>query len=184
MPHYIVKILKFDCVDESGIDWTGSDEPCWMFTANSGGTIATTRSKVFGDVDSGDTRAFATDNNRNTIWPSKGHVQGADGPIALSIQLWEIDQGNPDAIAEKTELALGVGGAVVGPWVNAVGSVVRGQMGAKTLLWSQSRLASRLPGPGSSFVEKHRFGGNSGDLPFEVAGGPDYDLYLQVTRLA
>jgi hypothetical protein len=37
---------------------------------------------------------------------------------------------------------------------------------------------------GSSFVERHYLGGNDGDLPWSVAGGPDYYLDLQITRLA
>ena len=38
--------------------------------------------------------------------------------------------------------------------------------------------------PGDSFTERLHFGGHSGDLPFDIAGGPDYYLYLQVTRLS
>ncbi|MGN6803635.1 MAG: hypothetical protein ACTHJN_17170, partial [Ginsengibacter sp.] len=57
-------------------------------------------------------------------------------------------------------------------------------MGSKTLFYSETRLRRRLTSVGSSFIEKHRFGGNSGDLPFEVAGGPDYDLFLEVRRVS
>jgi hypothetical protein len=49
MPNYTVKVLKFKAVDESGIDWTGSDEPLWVFTAKAGGRVSTSRSKEFGD---------------------------------------------------------------------------------------------------------------------------------------
>ena len=28
-------------------------------------------------------------------------------------------------------------------------------------------------------TERFHFGGKNGDLPFTVAGGPDYDLWLQ-----
>jgi hypothetical protein len=205
VPNYIVKILKFDCLDESGVDWLGSDEPLWVFTANAAGKASTTRSMEFGDVDSGDTVKFKTDNNRNTVWPSKGSTTGAAGPIALSIQLWEIDQGNPDTIAAQTEdaltaaavaataIAAGTGQPEAIPWIARVRDAVRGPltnliaddlMGSATLLWPVTRLRNQLPQPGSSFIEKRRFGGHSGDLPFEIAGGPDYDLYLQVTRVS
>ena len=30
-PKYVVRAIQFHCGDESGIDWTGSDEPVWIF---------------------------------------------------------------------------------------------------------------------------------------------------------
>lgn len=194
--HYVVRVIKFKCVDESGFDFAGSDEPYWIFTArDANGKVSTTNSKVFGDVDSGDTRKFATGNGRNVVWPRKGASNGAAGPIALSIQLWEQDQGDPADVAKKTQKALDLGGQapIVGKWIRKVPSVVRDQlvdliaddlMGSKTLVFSASRLARRLPRAGAKFQAKHRFGGNSGDLPFEVAGGPDYDLFIEVERVS
>ena len=196
MSNYTVRIIKFRCVDESGIDFLGSDEPCWIFTAKDDqGAVSTCRSKEFSNVDSGDTVRFQTDNNRNVVWPRKGAVGGGSAPIALTVQLWDIDQGNPDEIERKTEKAfdLGAEAPVIGEWVRRVPSVVRDQisqfigddlMGSKTLFYSASRLRRRLTKVGSSFIETHRFGGNSGDLPFEVAGGPDYDLFIEVRRVS
>jgi hypothetical protein len=112
-PLYVVRAVKFVAVDESGFDFTGSDEPYWVFTSR--GTdpeVHTTRSKVFGDVDSGDTRPFATENGRNVVWPRKGATSGASGPIAISIQLWESDQGDPERIAKQTQRAFDIGGEV------------------------------------------------------------------------
>ena len=191
---YVVRVTKFDCVDESGFDFLGSDEPYWIFTArDANGKVHTTRSKVFGGVDSGDSRKFPTDNNRNMIWPQNGATQGDSGPIALTIQLWEADQGDPDAVAKKTQQLFDLGSKApkIGDWVKQVPPIVKDQlidlfaddlMGSKTLLFSASRLASQLTHVGASLVQKYRFGGNSGDLPFDVAGGPDYDLHIQVTR--
>jgi hypothetical protein len=195
MARYTFKIVKFDCVDESGFDFIGSDEIFWVFTANAGGKVSTTTSRLFGNVDSGNTRDFLTDNDRNIVWPRKGDKAGATGPIGLSIQLWEADQGKPENIGQDTEIALTLASAApaVDSWVTAVGPVVRKSllnfvsddlMGSKTLLYPMSRLATQLPVPGSSFAEKHRFGGNGGDLPFEVAGGPNYDLHIKVIRVA
>lgn len=196
MSNYTVRIIKFKCVDESGIDFLGSDEPCWIFTAKDNqGVVSTCRSKEFSNVDSGNIEKFQTDNNRNVVWPRKGAAGGAPGPIALTVQLWDIDQGNPDDIERKTEKAfdLGAEAPVIGEWIRRVPSIVRDQisqfigndlMGSKTLFYPETRLRRRLTSVGSSFTEKHRFGGNSGDLPFEVAGGPDYDLFVEVRRVS
>jgi hypothetical protein len=159
------------------------------------GRVNTSRSQVFGDVDSGDSRRFESEGNRNVVWPRKGDSAGAPGPIALTIQLWESDQGDPDEIKKKTEQAFELGGNIPGhgEWIKRVPPIVRDQlakliaddlMGSKSLLFPASRLAHQLPRPGTSFVQRHHFSGQGGDLPFEVAGGPDYDLFLQVTRVA
>jgi hypothetical protein len=190
MSTYIVKALKFVCGDESGMDWLGSDRPYWVFTTKVDGKVRTSRSPVFEDVDSGDSRRF---NESRTVWPAKDSKVGAEGPIALSVQLWEHDQGNVDDVAAATEKALTLAGVVsASAWVAAAGKVVSEAlislfgddlMGSQTLLWSGDRLKRLLPEPGHSFTQKYHFGGNDGDLPFNIAGGPDYDLYLQVTRL-
>jgi hypothetical protein len=194
MATYTVRAMRFKCVDESGIDFLGSDEPYWVFSAvNAQGTsVKTNRSKVFGDVDSGETKRFPVPNTGdNIVWPDKGVRGGAPGPIALSVQLWESDQGNPDKTAQVTNaafLAAGVFPPTV--WVNAIPNVVREKligfiaddiMGSRTILFSQRRLA-RLTEPGQFFEQTFRVSGRSGDLPFDVAGGPDYDLTLQVGR--
>ncbi len=193
MPSYIVTAIKFKCIDESGFDFFGSDEPYWVFTArDSDGNVHTTRSREFGDVDSGETRKFA---ENAVVWPRKGATQGAPGPIALSIQLWESDQGDKDDITRRTEQAfkLAEQAPKIGKWVKEVPEVVRNQiaellgddlMGSKTLLFRSGRLAKRLPHVGASFRRTLHFGGHSGDLPFEVSGGPDYDLTIQITRVA
>ena len=193
-PRYVVRVIKFKCVDESGFDFAGADEPFWVFTARDpNGKIHTTRSKVFSDVDSGDQRKFKTDNGRNVIWPRKGATRGAAGPIALSIQLWEADQGDHDKVVRNTQKAFDLGGKapVGGEWIKRVPSVVRNQladfigddlMGSKTLHFSARRLARQLRKPRAKLTQKFRFGGKSGDLPFEVAGGPDYDLIIEVAR--
>lgn len=192
---YIVRAVKFTCLDESGADFFGSDEPYWVFsTRGQNGEVHTTRSREFGDVDSGDTRSFAKNSNA-IIWPPKGATKGAPGPIALSIQLYEADQGDKDETVKKTHLAFDLAekAPFVGSWVKEVPGIVRDQltdligddlMGSKTLLFPANRLERQLPVVGASLTEKHRFGGNSGDLPFEIAGGPDYDLFIQITRVA
>jgi len=194
MARYTIKIVKFGCVDEPGCDFVGSDEIFWVFTANAGGQVRTTTSRVFGNVDTGDCYDFPTDRDRNIVWPHKGAAQGADGPIGLSIQLWESDQGKPESIGHDTAAVLSLLQAArgVGNWVTAVGPVVRSTlvdltsddlMGSTTLLYTASRLQKQLPAVGGSMLEKHRIGRAGGDLQYEVAGGPNYDLHLKITRV-
>jgi hypothetical protein len=57
-------------------------------------------------------------------------------------------------------------------------------MGSSTLFWSDRQLARLIDKSGGSFMKKIRLGGRSGDLPFEISGGPDYDLFLRVERTA
>lgn len=195
-PKYVVRAVKFKCVDESGADFLGSDEPFWVFSARDpGGRIHTTRSQEFKDVDSGEQRKFEAGNGQNVIWPRKGASSGDSGSIALSIQLWEADQGDHDAIARDTQKAFELGGLapVIGDWIRRVPGVVKDQiadfvgddlMGSRTLLFPAARLARQLPRPGARMTQTLRFGGNSGDLPFEIAGGPDYDLVIEIARVS
>ena len=196
-PRYTVRAIKFHCVDESGIDWTGSDEPFWVFTANDEATagVNSVGSKIFGNVDSGDTERFESADNRNIVWPQSRSADGAEAPIGLSIQLWEKDQGNRDKIVEATEKAFDIAGfvPVVGQWIAKVPSVVQNAiagfagddlMGSATIGYTASRLAQRLPNVGDTLTEKFRLGSRSGDIPFGLGGAPDYDLYLEIQRVA
>jgi|SRR5688572_733397 len=196
MSNYVVRIIRFKCVDESGLDFLGSDEPFWVFTAKDPkGNVNTTRSKTFGSVDSGNVEKFETDNNRNIIWPKKGDTKGSPGPIGLSIQVWEKDQGNEDDIAAKTNKVFDLGSKapLVGDWVGLVGDLVRGKiasfigndlMGSTTVLFREKPLRLALPNVGDRMRKTFRLGGMGGDLPFQVAGGPDYDLLIEVQKVA
>lgn len=196
-PRYLVRAVKFRAVDESGIDWLGSDEPYWIFTGKSDGARpVTSRSDVFGDVDSGDTRTFNATNARNVIWPRPGDTAGGTGSVGLSIQLWESDQGNAEDIRKKTEAAFDVAGDLplpVSGWVVKATKIVVDQvlklvgddvMGSRTFRLTAGYLAKRLPKPGSKHPLTLKFHGSGGDLPFEVAGGPDYTLHLEIVRVA
>lgn len=189
-PQYTVRAVKFHCVDESGPDWSGSDEPVWIFTANAGGTVKTTRSQEFGNVDSGDTRSFNMANN-NIVWPPDGSARGAPGPIGLAVQIWEMDQGNADKIADATQDAFDVAAwvPVVGTWVSKVPSAVPDLIGSvigndliesKSFEYSTRRLRLKLSTVGSKFSETIRFTGSGG----WSGNPPDYDLYLEVKRVS
>ncbi len=149
---YVVRATKFYCGDESGLDWAGSDEPVWIFTANDVATneVQTRRSKEFRNVDSGDSIRFDMDND-NIVWPQSASAAGAPGPIGISVQVWEIDQGNADTIASRTQTALNVAAwvPVVGQWIGKVPSKVPDLigifvgddiMGSQSILYSNRKL--------------------------------------------
>jgi hypothetical protein len=82
---------------------------------------------------------------------------------------------------------------VIGEWIRRVPKVVSDQiadfvgddlMGSRTLHLPAARLARQLPRPGAKMTQTFRFGGKSGDLPFEVAGGPDYELTVEIARVS
>jgi hypothetical protein len=196
-PRYQVRAVKFRADDESGVDFLGSDEPYWIFTGKADGARpVTSRSAVFGDVDSGDTRTFDATNARNVIWPRPGDTAGRTGPIGLSIQLWESDQGNAEDIRKKTEAAFDVADDLplpVASWIVTASKIVANQvlklvgddiMGSRTFRLPASVLAKRMPKPGNKHPLTLKFHGSGGDLPFEVAGGPDYTLHLEIVRVA
>lgn len=203
VPRYVVEFTHFKCVDESGIDWIGSDEPYWVTTAKRGSMrVNTTTSEVFGDVDSGETRRFSVKNRRNVVWPFRGSIQGSAGPIAFSTQLWEDDAGGSVAeVLNKTWKVLDVVDQLGKPigvdkWAPRVPPIVRSSlykffaddmMGSRTFYFDAAQLARRLKTVGSTWVpaQKYRFSGRSGDIPvIDVAGGPDYDLTLRIIRVA
>ncbi len=41
-----------------------------------------------------------------------------------------------------------------------------------------------VPNTGDKNTTKYHFSGGHGDIPFKLAGEPDYDLYLEVTRVS
>lgn len=189
---YVITADRFHCGDESASDWWGSDEVVWSFTTKlDDEETHTYTSREFGDVDSGETRYFRT--GRGEIAPSEGSLDESVGaPVGVSIQLVESDWGDDleDIVKQAFEAAEHI--PKVGEWVSKVPEFVRNYivdvleddlMGSNTIVFRSRDLERRLPTIGSSFTDRFYFGGQGGDLPFEVAGGPDYYLYVQVVRV-
>jgi hypothetical protein len=188
-PAFKIEAVKLYAADESGYDWAGSDEPMVVFTSASGnGAPVTVATPEFGDVDSGDTRSL----NNLCVVPSC--ASGFTAPTALSIQLFEMDQGSAESVRQKVELAAKAiqwGSVIYGTPVTVPASFIdyltdllgNDLMGSETLRYDPQALRQLLPNVGDSMTEKHHLGGHDGDLPWDVAGGPDYDLYLKITRL-
>lgn len=185
---YKIEAVRFTATDESGWDRAGSDEPMFTFTSAIGDDSHTVRSREFGNVDSGDTRTLE-------MCVIESCTEGFSEPLKLSIQLFEMDWGSPEDTKKAVEAAATVvewgvlavtGSKVEVPsWLTNQLSAMAGNdlMGSLTLEFDPAELINEVPVVGGSTVKRYHLGGNSGDLPFEIAGGPDYHLELRVTRL-
>lgn len=164
-------------------------------------------SREFGSVDSGDTGHFGLQGVKMDglfnysfqyepfhLAPSQVHgSEGVPAPIGISVQLFEMDQGKDLEKPIKKAFEEAEGLPRVGEWVKIIPDCVRDYlvrvfeddlMGSNTILFGSKVLERQLPAVGDSMEMKFDFGGQGGDLPFKVAGGPNYELYLEVERVA
>jgi hypothetical protein len=196
-PKYRIQALSFKATDESNVDWLGSDEPYWIFSGVTGdGTSTTRRSKVFSDVDSGETKTFSG-NDGCILYPTSTSCSGVPGPdgIGMTVQLWEKDNGDMsrvlstiNGVVKTTAPVLHALGVL--PWdakttqqvtaaTDKLSSLLEDDLlGSDTVGWSASTLASKLRFAGASFTETKYFGGA------KTSGGADYYLTYRVTRVS
>jgi CARDB len=102
-PRYVVNAVKFTAVDESGIDWTGSDEPYFKFKSiGADWAQRSWQSRVFGDIDTGDTVRF--DGTEGCLYRLLVICSGDAAPngIRFSILALEDDFGAEDLIGSQT----------------------------------------------------------------------------------
>lgn len=188
LPKYTVKAVSFYANDESGWDWTGSDEPYWSFCGvGMGGTDHCSPSHVFGDIDTGDTGYFNADEGCMYLSCSGG---AAPLGMGFSVQLWEHDLGQPQQTFANIAYAFhGVGGFYVdggdalwlGTLANKIGDALDylASIGNDDLIatqaWtlSSTQLAAGAPLVGSSF----------GDVRTFSDGDATYSLSLRITRV-
>ena len=185
---YSIKATRFHCTNETGIDWLGSDEPYWIFGSLGGGAAVTTRSHVFGDIDSGDNATFGA--TEGWIWGQGARPQLLpEGEIGTLIQLWEHDSGDTDEVKKAVEAAFAAAAGVltatrVAEWiagvVAAVGAVVAwligvlddDHIGDQTFVFSRQTILSQAGKAGQSF-----------DVTVQLTDGDgDYTLTLTVTN--
>ena len=189
-PRYTIKAVSFRCNEETGIDISGSDEPYWIFGSLGLGTAVTTRSQTFGDVDTGDTRVFLS--NEGCIWGQDCLPQDfPEGEVGTLMQLWEHDDGDPAKVQAGVAVAFAAAAGIlaatgVAAWVAAVtagvGAVVQWLLGFldddhladQTFVYTRQVVEDQLAKAGQSFDITRRFIGNGGD----------YTLTTRVTRFA
>lgn len=187
---YNVRALHFKALDESGLDWTGSDEPYWVFSSvGRDGTSSSRHSKEFANVDSGDVRDFRPGDRY--IFPQPAGSAPAPAGIGMSIQVWEADQGSKATAVAKTGEYFKQAGAIsaltpaptwvgvtlgyIGTATNLIGQLLADDlMGSQTVAYSRSYLDTRLTAPGKYFDRTLNF----------TDGDADYSLTLRVKRTA
>jgi hypothetical protein len=189
LPKYTVKAVSFHAVDETGADWLGSDEPFWIFSGvGVDGTALTTASRVFGDVDTGDTVSFGA--TEGCLYLSCAGGAAPNG-MGFSIQAWEKDLGYvSQTLTEQANGFRQLGGladplhgpiewlgdavAKIGDLLDYINSWAADDLiGSQTYTYSQTSLASRLPAVGGSFLDTRTYTG----------GGGTYTMTVQVTRV-
>jgi CARDB len=189
-PKYTVKAISFHANDETGWDWTGSDEPYWIFNGvGEDGTQHSTASHVFGDIDTGDTASFG---------PTEGCMYlscaGGAAPFGMgfSVQAWESEEADvPKTLAASDDFFRTLGGVFdyygnplwLGDAFQKVADAISwitsniwadDLVGTQTWTYSPTYLASRLPAVGGSFLDTRTY--NNGD-------GGEYTMTTQVTRV-
>ena len=187
-PRYKVSASYFKAIDESGADWSGSDEPFWLFSSvSTTGTAATHATQVFGGIDTDDTQYFGLADQ--CVWGCGQSGAPAPFGIGLSVQLWEHDLGDVDEIWHDTADFFQEAGPVLGDvpiadWVGKASTAVgKGLefilswaeddlLGTNTYAFSAPGLASALPNRGSF-----------ADTRIYENGDAKYSLTMYVSRV-
>jgi hypothetical protein len=127
---FTIKATKFHC-NRRGTDavFKPKCEYYFVFVTTAGTSTLTTKSMVFDDVDTGNTRTFgSTDGN---LWGLAGHPEPLPvGDIGIQITLWEHDSGDPEAVREGVAAAVaGLSGVLIASGVAAWGAAVVAAVG-------------------------------------------------------
>ncbi|MDP1806984.1 MAG: CARDB domain-containing protein, partial [Acidimicrobiales bacterium] len=123
-PRYKVSASHFKAIDESGADWSGSDEAFWLFSGvSTTGTAATRATQVYGSMDTDDTQYFGLVDQ--CVWGCG--QSGAPAPLAST------------AVGKGLDFMLN--------WAED------DLLGTNTYAFSAAGLAAALPNQGTSFVD-------------------------------
>ncbi|WP_326728855.1 hypothetical protein [Streptomyces phaeochromogenes] len=183
-PRVTIKATSFKCIDRQDDGPFSSNEAYWIFGSLGDGRTITTRSQVFGDVDNGESRNFASTDG--VIWGQNGAAQALPATdIGTLVSLWEHDKGDLGDVRKNVAAAftaasgvLAVTGAAA--WVAAVtagvGAVVVWLLGYmdddhiadSSWVYNRALLAKQLPNVGSEFTTKSRFTDGDGDYLLSI----------------
>ena len=193
-PRYTVELVSFKALDESGADWSGSDEVFGLFRSTGGYSVRTVKQ---GDVDSGNSRAFGSQERCLTRQRVLSGSADRGWLIAPDGTRWDCDpRGVPAPIGLRLELFEDDGcNAFFPSCFNTYSPPVRDPaddlIGRAEPTYSAGELASRLRRVGDAYVTGFTLGGPCGHQPpGHVCGvgpftatGPEYRLTIVVRRV-
>jgi hypothetical protein len=200
-PRFKVEAVGFRAIDESGFDLPFSDEIIVVIYVPAYNVRIA--SKVFGDVDAGETTKFAA--NQSCILPIAGMTPGtfndfradlgqtwtcsaigAAGPIPLfTVEMYEKDDG---IIGDCIDLPFDFGCVFSTGPVDSTDDLI----GYRRHVWypTLEELVAVLPNVGDSFEESMKFSCRHGEfgprvcnVPIFEPTGPEYEFTWRVTRL-
>jgi hypothetical protein len=192
-PLYGVKVHAFKAIDESGYDWSGSDEVFGYFASNRGALV---RTSTYGDVDSGESRMIKL--GERCLAPQ--HLPSG-GPVSVGGALWAPDAtwncpSSKGGVEAPIELGLSLYEDDPCPFCfNGYAPYVPDEnddlIGEVDVSYSRSFLASKLPENGDMLVHHFSLGGPCGHQePGEgctknplSSSGPEYGLTIHIGRV-
>lgn len=128
--NFTIKATKFHC-NHRGTDsvFDPKAEYYFIFVSTAGSTTLTTKSTVFDNVDTGNTRTFSSADGN--MWGLTGHPAPLPvGDIGVNITAIEHDSGDPEAVREGVAAVVtGASAVLLASGVAAWGAVVVGAVG-------------------------------------------------------
>jgi hypothetical protein len=184
---YKIEAVRFKALDETGIDWWGSDEVMVGTFDAKGDTV----SDEFGDVDSGDTRRFAPAKSCIVaVRPGEAVLNktsvcddaGEPAPLGFEVEFWEKDViGYPTGFCATVERQP--------PYHYAPHCLDDGNgddlIGRRQLDFTMQELEAALPNVGDEYIETVKLKLSSCPEG-NVCGGTfftDYNFTYRITRL-
>jgi hypothetical protein len=182
---YKIEALSFKAIDETGIDWLGSDEVMVETTDAKGWTV----SNEIGDIDSGDTHNFepakscivAVRSGIVVLGESSVCEKGGEpAPLGFQVELWE-----QDSIGFPWGFCVPEGppepGRHAGPRsAKCANANFNDFIGSAQIDYSSQELEAALPNVGDEQIESITLDPCPGQI---CAGYADYTFTWRVTRL-
>jgi hypothetical protein len=88
IPQFVAEAMSFKAIDESGVDWAGSDEVYAVFS-DLNPNLRDPFTSTYGDVDTGETRTFGPD--ERCIAPRSKCDHGVSEILHFEVAFWEED---------------------------------------------------------------------------------------------
>jgi hypothetical protein len=184
-PRFIVQAVRYRAVDETHVDFVGSDEVYGFFEDL--GRNVRVRTRTRGDVDAGETRSF--DANQSCMAPIGARVTdsqdrsiswtcepaGVHAPFSIQFSLYEGD--------DNTPLDFCFNGQEVRP--DCEDDII----GREFVTFTEADLLASLPNVGASVERTVTLGGPCGYVPpGQAVGcspqtGPEYRFTYRITRV-